>query len=385
VLQLVTDSLRYWVEEMHVDGFRFDLAATLGREAHGFDANGGFFGAIRQDRVLGGVKLIAEPWDIGPGGYQVGNFPPGWMELNDRFRDVVRQFWKGDEGMLPELAARLTASSDLFERRGRRAWTSVNKITSHDGFTLEDTVSYNHKHNEANGENSRDGHNANYTWNHGVEGPTADPAILALREQQKRNMLATLFLSQGTPMMLGGDELGRTQQGNNNAYCQDNEISWFDWQGVTDKDRQLAAFVSRLIGLRKAHPVLHRSRFLHGTDLSENGVKDITWVSPEGGEMTLDEWQDQRARSFGLMLNGKAGSYRMPRGQPADDDVLLIIMHAHHDMSPFKLPAIAGGVGWRRILDTTAPELSHDDVVHSAGDSIDLFARSLILFVCHPA
>jgi glycogen operon protein len=381
VLQLVTDSLRYWVEEMHVDGFRFDLAATLGREAHGFDPNGGFFDTIRQDRVLGGVKLIAEPWDIGPGGYQVGNFPPGWFELNDRFRDVVRQFWKGDEGMLPELAARLTASSDLFERRGRRAWTSVNKVTSHDGFTLEDTVSYNHKHNEANGENNQDGHNANYTWNHGVEGPTDDPKILALRAQQKRNMLATLLLSQGTPMLLGGDEIGRTQQGNNNAYCQDDEISWFDWQ-LSDADNALTRFVSRLIWLRKAHPVLHRSRFLHGNDASETGVKDITWISPQGGEMAA--WDDPKAKCVGLMLNGKAGGYRGPDGRPADDDVLLIVMNAHHDVAPFTLPAIAGGVGWCRHLDTTNPEIT-DDAVHAVGEAFPAPGRSLILFICHPA
>jgi glycogen operon protein len=384
VLQLVTDSLRYWVEEMHVDGFRFDLAATLGREAHGFDPNGGFFDAIRQDRVLGGVKLIAEPWDIGPGGYQVGNFPPGWYELNDRFRDVVRQFWKGDEGMLPELAARLTASADLFERRGRRAWTSVNKVTSHDGFTLEDTVSYNDKHNEANGENSQDGHNANYTWNHGVEGPTDDPAITALRQQQKRNMLATLLLSQGTPMLLGGDEFGRTQGGNNNAYCQDNEISWFDWQGIDDEGRRLTAFLSRLIALRKAHPVLRRSRFLHGNDVSDNGVKDITWISPQGEEMTLEQWQDRGARCFGLMLNGMAGSYREPDGRPADDNVLLIVMNADHDTAPFTLPPISGGVGWRRCLDTTDPETTQDGSVHPVGETYGLPSRSVILFVCNP-
>ncbi len=385
VLQLVTNSLRYWVEEMHVDGFRFDLAATLGREAHGFDPNGGFFDAIRQDRVLGGVKLIAEPWDIGPGGYQVGNFPPGWFELNDRFRDVVRQYWKGDQGMLPELAARLTASADLFERRGRRAWTSINKVTSHDGFTLEDVVSYNDKHNAANGEDNQDGHNANYTWNHGVEGPTDDPEIVALREQQKRNMLATLLLAQGTPMLLGGDEFGRTQLGNNNAYCQDNELSWFDWAGITDKDRALIAFVSRLIALRKAHPVLRRSRFLHGNDVSDNGVKDITWISPQGRKMPLEQWHDPQAQCFGLMLNGMAGSYRQPDGRPADDGVLLIVMNAHHDMISFTLPPIAGGVGWRRCLDTTDPGLVDDDTVYAVSFVFEVPGRSLILFVCHPA
>ncbi|MCC2662675.1 MAG: glgX1 [Geminicoccaceae bacterium] len=385
VLQMVTDSLRYWVEEMHVDGFRFDLAATLGREQHGFDPNGGFFGAIRQDRVLGGVKLIAEPWDIGPGGYQVGNFPPGWFELNDRFRDVVRQFWKGDEGILPELAARLTASADLFERRGRRAWTSVNKITSHDGFTLKDVVSYNHKHNEANGENNQDGHNANYSWNHGVEGATEDPAITALRARQMRNLMATLLLSQGTPMLLGGDEFGRTQLGNNNAYCQDNEINWFDWEAIGEDGRLLIEFTRRLIALRKAHPVLRRTRFLHGREVSGDGVKDITWFSPKGTEKTAAQWQDRLARCLGLMLNGKAGQYRTPEGAPADDEVLLIVLNAHHDIVPFTLPATVGGVGWRRVLDTTEAAPSVDPAVHAVGNQFPIPGRSLILFVCQPA
>jgi isoamylase len=385
VLQLVTDSLRYWVEEMHVDGFRFDLAATLGREQHGFDPNGGFFSAIRQDRVLGGVKLIAEPWDIGPGGYQVGNFPPGWFELNDRFRDVVRQYWKGDEGMLPELAARLTGSADLFERRGRRAWTSVNKITSHDGFTLHDVVSYNDKHNEANGESNRDGHNANYSWNHGVEGPTDDPAINALREQQKRNLMATLLLSQGTPMLLGGDEFGRTQEGNNNAYCQDNEINWFDWEDIGKDGQLLIEFTRRLIALRKAHPVLRRTRFLHGYETSENEVKDITWFSPNGSEKTAAQWQDKLARCLGLMLNGKAGHYRTPEGETADDDVLLIVLNAHHDVVSFILPPIAGGASWRRLLDTTAPDLFDDPAAYAIGKAFAVPGRSLILFICQPA
>jgi isoamylase len=385
VLQLVTDSLRYWVEEMHVDGFRFDLAATLGREQHGFDPNGGFFSAIRQDRVLGGVKLIAEPWDIGPGGYQVGNFPPGWFELNDRFRDVVRQYWKGDEGMLPELAARLTGSADLFERRGRRAWTSVNKITSHDGFTLHDVVSYNDKHNEANGEDNRDGHNANYSWNHGVEGPSDDPAINALREQQKRNMMATLLLSQGTPMLLGGDEFGRTQEGNNNAYCQDNEINWFDWEDIGKDGQLLIEFTRRLIALRKSHPVFRRTRFLHGNETSENGVKDITWFSPSGSEKTAAQWQDKLARCLGLMLNGRAGHYRTPEGETADDDVLLIVLNAHHDVVSFILPPIAGGASWRRLLDTTAPELFDDPASHAIGKPFAVPGRSLILFISQPA
>ena len=387
VLQLVTDSLRYWVEQMHVDGFRFDLAATLGREQHGFDPNGGFFGAIRQDRVLGGVKLIAEPWDVGPGGYQVGNFPPGWFELNDRFRDVVRRFWKGDEAMLPELAARLTGSADLFERRGRRAWTSINKITSHDGFTLEDVVSYNHKHNEANGEDNRDGHNANYSWNHGVEGPTDDPAIKALRAQQKRNMLATLLFAHGTPMILGGDEFGRTQGGNNNAYCQDNDISWLDWEDIDEEGRALTAFVRRLVAFRKAHPVVRRTRFLHGNEQSENGVKDITWIHPSGQEMTAEQWQDHLARVLGVMLNGQAGDYHTSEGLPADDDVLLILMNAYQDAVPFTLPEVRGGTGWRRLIDTNEPEHVADSG-NPAGmkEPYDLPGRSLVLFalVEHP-
>jgi glycogen operon protein len=384
VLQLVTDSLRYWVEHMHVDGFRFDLATILGRENGSFDPNGGFFDAIRQDRVLGGVKLIAEPWDLGPGGYQVGNFPPGWFELNDRFRDVVRQYWRGDEAMLPELAARLTGSADLFDRRGRRAWTSVNKITSHDGFTLHDVVSYNHKHNEANGEGNHDGHNANYSWNHGVEGPTEDPTIVALREQQKRNLMATLLLAQGTPMLLGGDEFGRTQRGNNNAYSQDNEINWFDWPGITREGRVLIGFVRRLIAARKAHPVLRRTRFLHGRERSPDGVRDITWFSPSGREKTAEQWQDRHARCLGLMLNGRAGSFRTPDGQPANDEALLIVLNAYHDVVPFILPAISGGAGWRRLVDTTEPDLGDDHALYEVGQPFRVTGRSLVLFVCQP-
>ena len=382
VLQLVTDSLRYWVEEMHVDGFRFDLAATLGREPYGFDPSGGFFDTMRQDRVLGGVKLIAEPWDIGPGGYQVGNFPPGWYELNDRFRDCVRRFWKGDEGVLPELASRLAGSADLFERRGRRAWTSVNKITSHDGFTLEDLVSYNDKHNEANGEGNRDGHNANYSWNHGVEGPTDDPQILALRARTRRNLLATLFLAQGTPMLLGGDELGRTQGGNNNAYCQDNEISWFDWQADPNAHADLISFVCRMIAIRKAHPVFRRTRFLHGNEVSAAGVKDITWWAPGGGEMQHEHWADPHGRCIGMMLDGKAGVYRTLDGKPAEDGVLLVVMNAFHDVVPFELPPVAGPVRWNRLLDTTVMAMDHDGPMMRSGDVFEVPGRSLHLLAC---
>ena len=302
------------------------------------------------------MKLVGEPWDIGPGGYQVGGFPPDWGEWNDKYRDTTRAYWKGEPGIIRDLAARITGSGDIYDLRGRRPWAGVNFLTAHDGFTLNDLVSYNEKHNEANGEDNNDGHGHNLSFNFGVEGPTDDPAIVALREQQKRNLLATLMLSQGTPMLLGGDEFGRTQRGNNNAYCQDNEVSWFDWEGITPKDRRLTAFVARLIALRKAHPVLRRSRFLHGREVSRNGVKDITWMSPKGGEMTLEEWRDPLTQCLGLMLNGKAGSYRTPDGQPADDDVLLIVMNAYHDIVPFRLPRISGGVGWRRCLDTTDPE-----------------------------
>ncbi|MFM2043427.1 MAG: glycogen debranching enzyme GlgX, partial [Pseudomonadota bacterium] len=286
VLQMVMDSLRYWVEEMHVDGFRFDLATTLAREPHGYDPGSGFLDAVRQDPVLSRVKLIAEPWDVGPGGYRVGQFPPGWGEWNDRFRDTVRRYWRGDEGMLPELAARLTGSADLFEHGKRKPWASVNYVTAHDGFTLMDTVSYAHKHNEANLEGNRDGHDANFSANYGVEGASDDPAVRALRLRQARNLMATLLLSQGTPMVLGGDELLRTQQGNNNAYCQDNPISWVDWTAGGVDGAEMTAFVARLTALRRAHPVLRRGRFLHGRERSADGIADIAWITPQGMEKT---------------------------------------------------------------------------------------------------
>jgi isoamylase len=385
VLQLVMDSLRHWVEDMHVDGFRFDLASTLGREAHGFDPGSGFFDAIRQDEVLRTVKLIAEPWDIGPGGYRLGNFPPGWGEWNDRFRDGVRRYWRGDEGMLPELASRLTGSSDVFEHLGRRPWASVNKITAHDGFTLEDLVSYDHKHNEANLEDNRDGTDANYSWNHGHEGPTDDPAITALRERQKRNLLATLFLSQGTPMLLGGDEFGRSQQGNNNAYCQDNEISWFDWTGIGPDGERLLGFVRDLIALRKAHPALRRPRFLHGRERSADGLKDIAWLTPDGVETDEAFWQDGQSRCVGLLLNGQAGTYRSWDGRPMDDDALLILLNAHHDTVPFQPPAIAPGGHWRCLVDTAAPERTGAAKRNPGDQPFELAGRSLALFALEPA
>ncbi len=385
VLQLVMDSLRHWVVDMHVDGFRFDLASTLGREVHGFDPGSGFFDAIRQDEVLRTVKLIAEPWDIGPGGYRLGSYPPGWGEWNDRFRDSVRRYWRGDEGMLPELASRLTGSSDIFEHLGRRPWASINKITAHDGFTLQDLVSYDHKHNEANHEDNRDGTDANYSWNHGHEGPTDDPEIAALRDRQKRNLLATLLVSQGTPMLLGGDEFGRSQQGNNNAYCQDSEISWFDWSGIGADGERLIAFVRHLIALRQAHPALRRARFLHGQARSADGLKDITWLTPEGVEPDEAYWRDGRSRALGLLLNGEAGAYRSWDGRPEDDDLLLIFLNAHHDTVSFEPPAIGPGGDWICLLDTAVPDGPAADERHPGDQPFERIGRSFALFALAPA
>ena len=301
---MVMDSLRFWVQEMHVDGFRFDLATTLGREPHGFDPRSGFFDAVMQDPVLSQVKLIAEPWDIGYGGYQLGNYPPGWAEWNDRFRDTVRRFWRGDAGLIGELAARLTGSADLFQRHGRRPWSSINFVTAHDGFTLHDLVSYQHKHNEANGEDNRDGTDNNLSWNCGVEGPTDDPQIRALRARQKRNFLATLLLSQGTPMLTAGDEFGRTQHGNNNAYCQDNELSWVEL-GAAHRGRRGARRVrSSLLTIRRDHPVFRRPKFLTGSEIDGRGLKDVTWHSPAGEEMTDADWHAANAHCLGAELFG---------------------------------------------------------------------------------
>ncbi|WP_207477808.1 glycogen debranching protein GlgX [Arenibaculum pallidiluteum] len=379
VLQLVMDSLRYWVTEMHVDGFRFDLATTLAREAHGYDPGSGFLDACRQDPVLQTAKLIAEPWDIGPGGYQVGAFPPGWAEWNDRYRDAVRRYWRGDAGVLPELAARITGSADLFERKGRRPWASVNFVTAHDGFTLDDLVSYERKHNEANKEGNRDGHDANHSSNHGAEGPTADPQLRALRDRQKRNMLATVLLSQGTPMLLGGDEIGRTQRGNNNAYCQDNEISWFDWSR-RETGHELTAFVKRLLRLRRQHPVLRRPVFLHGRQTSGSGVRDITWYTPDGVEKTSDQWRDPEARTLGVLLNGEAGFYMAPDGAPAHDSTLLLVLNAFHGVVPFVLPRIPGAKSWRCLLDTMHPAGEPDPTPWPAETRFKVGGRSLLLF-----
>ncbi|TCK43316.1 glycogen operon protein [Paraburkholderia sp. BL8N3] len=380
VLQMVTDSLRYWVTEMNVDGFRFDLATILGREPYGFDEGGGFLDSCRQDPILSSVKLIAEPWDCGPGGYQVGGFPPGWAEWNDRYRDTVRSFWKGDDGVAAELATRITASGDKFNHRGRRPWASVNFITAHDGFTLNDLVSYNEKHNDANGEDNNDGHSDNKSWNCGVEGPGEDPEIRTLRERQKRNMLATLLFSQGTPMVLAGDEFGRTQQGNNNAYCQDNEISWVDWEGIDDDGRALTEFVRKLTTLRHTLPVLRRGRFLTGEYHEDLQVTDVKWLSPAGDELMPEQWDDPSMRCFGLVIDGRAQATGIRR--PASDATLLVVVNAHHDVVDFTLPEVPGSDQWSCLIDTNAPireELEDFD----SGDVYQVTGRSLLLFALH--
>ena len=386
VLQFVTDSLRYWVQEMHVDGFRFDLGTILAREPYGFDEGGGFLDSCRQDPVLSSVKLITEPWDCGPGGYQVGRFPPGWSEWNDRFRDTVRAFWKGDEGTLADFATRITASGDLFNRRGRKPAASINFITAHDGFTLHDLVSYNDKHNEANGEENRDGHSDNRSWNHGAEGATEDAGIVALRERQKRNLLATLLFSQGTPMILAGDEFGRTQLGNNNGYCQDNELSWLHWDH-DENGEKLTQFVRRLAALRRRYPVLRQNRFLTARWNEEIGVKDATWLDPSGKEMSQEQWQDRHARCLGLLLDGRA----QPTGvrQRGSEATLLLIANAYHDVVLFTLPKLAGGRGWLRLIDTNSPDEDREAEeaarLLSFNHQYEVTGRSLLLLLLRSA
>ena len=375
VLQMVTDSLRYWVTETHVDGFRFDLATILAREDHGFDEGGGFLDSCRQDPVLSSVKLIAEPWDCGPGGYQVGGFPPGWAEWNDRFRDTVRAFWKG-EASAAAMAQCLTASGDKFNRRGRRPWASVNFITAHDGFTLADLVSYNDKHNEANGEDNKDGHSDNRSWNCGAEGPTEDADILALRARQQRNLLATLLLSQGTPMLLAGDEFGRTQQGNNNAYCQDNEISWVEWEGIAARGQSLQAFTTALLALRRALPVLRRTRFLTG-DWSEVAQgKDIVGFNAAGEEMQAEEWDAPHTRSVAWLVNGQAPSSSIQKR--ADDASVFIAMNGWHEGVEFTLPPCPDGGVWVRHIDTA---LEHQDTAAVQAPHYTATGRSVLVFV----
>ncbi len=377
VVQMVADSLRYWVQEMHVDGFRFDLCTILAREWHGFDQGSGFLHVCQQDPVLNGVKLIAEPWDLGPGGYQVGGFPPGWAEWNDRYRDEVRAFWKGDEGKVPALAARLCASADVFNKRGRKPWAAVNFITAHDGFTLRDVVSYNAKHNEANNEGNRDGHNANYSWNHGVEGASTDAAINDVRQRQMRNMLATLLLSQGTPMLLAGDEFGRTQGGNNNAYCQDNTTSWVDWN-IPDSGLEQAAFVRRLAQLRQQYPILHRARFFTGeANRLLGGIKDVTWINAAGREMTYGDWGDPRIKCLGMLIDGRAQRTGIPT--PGSDVTVLIILNANADELRYVLPTCTAGQRWDRVLDTNEPECTGGET-YEIGSAYPMAGRSLVLF-----
>jgi isoamylase len=381
VLQLIMDSLRYWVLEMHVDGFRFDLAATLARELHEVDRLGAFLDIIHQDPVLSSVKLIAEPWDLGEGGYQVGKFPSGWAEWNDRYRDAVRAYWKGDGGLIGELAYRMTGSSDLYEKSGRRPSASINFVTAHDGFSLRDLVSYNNKHNEANGEENRDGSNNNLSWNCGAEGATEDPAVNQLRLRQSRNLLATVLLSQGVPMLLAGDEIGHSQQGNNNAYCQDNEISWLDWD-LKEGKAGLLAFVGRMISLRKRHPVFRRKNFFQGRPIKGVGIKDISWLTPDGREMTDEEWKESSARCLGMLLVGQLILEQGERGDPVTDDNLLVLMNAHFEQIPFGLPSSAAGTAWRATVDTTWAVPSRR-IIYPSGTTYPLQARSLVVLVEH--
>jgi len=377
VLQLIMDSLRYWVLEMHVDGFRFDLAAALARELHDVDRLSAFFDIIQQDPVISQVKLIAEPWDVGEGGYQVGNFPPLWSEWNGKYRDEVRDFWRGADGVLDEFAYRFTGSSDLYAADGRRPSASINFITAHDGFTLEDLVSYNDKHNAANGEENRDGESHNRSWNLGVEGPTEDPDLRALRARQKRNFLATLFLSQGIPMLLGGDELGRTQKGNNNAYCQDNEISWLDWEGA---DRELLELTAELIRFRRDHPVFRRRRWFLGAPIRGSEARDIGWMRPDGGEMSEEDWRRSDARSLGVFLNGQAIPSLDGRGEKVVDDSFYLLFNAGHETLEMRLPERPHwGRRWGTVLDTARPRMLGGEEAYGPGEAVRVEGRSVVV------
>jgi glycogen operon protein len=369
------DSLRYWVQQMHVDGFRFDLASTLARELYDVDRLSAFFDTIHQDPVLASVKLIAEPWDLGSGGYQVGNFPVRWSEWNGKYRDTVRDFWRGTDQTLAEFANRLTGSADLYQDDGRKPYASINFVTAHDGFTLRDLVSYNEKHNEANGEENRDGESHNRSWNCGVEGPTADPGVNALRARQSRNFLATLLLSQGIPMILGGDEMGRTQGGNNNAYCQDNEISWFDWAAA---DRDLLAFTQRVVQLARAHPVFQRRRWFKGRPLHGKGVADIAWFRFDGQEMSDEDWHTGFAKSFAVFLNGEALQDVDAEGQRLQDDSFLLVFNAHDEPLPLTLPPPEFGDRWTAVINTAAGDEA--GAAATAGSVVDVEGLSLIVF-----
>ena len=377
VLQMVMDSLRYWVTEMHIDGFRFDLTSALARDPFNFDYGSGFLDAVRQDPTLAKVKLIAEPWDLGEGGYQVGGFPPGWSEWNGKFRDTSRRFWKGEDNQIADLAQRLTGSADLMAHQGRRPSASVNFITAHDGFTLCDLVSYNEKHNEANKEDNRDGINENDSWNCGAEGETEDQDILALRAKQARNLMATLFLSQGVPMMLAGDELGNSQGGNNNAYCQDSPISWIDWSNI---DQGLMDFTAMLADLRRKHPVFRRPHFFKGAPIKGTNFKDIVWLVPEGREANDGDWHFPGAHCVGFLLGGDAGElFYTPEGQEELDDGFIVLLNAFHEELPFKLPSEDMGKAWTVVFDTGRPDAKGER--HAAGDSYPLESRSFVVLI----
>jgi glycogen operon protein len=379
-LQLIMDSLRYWVTEMHVDGFRFDLAATLAREFYDVDRLAAFFELVQQDPTVSQVKLIAEPWDVGPGGYQVGNFPPQWTEWNGKYRDTVRDYWRGEAATLDEFAYRLTGSADLYERTGRRPVASINFVTAHDGFTLRDLVSYNEKHNEANGEGNRDGESNNKSWNCGVEGPTDDPAVNALRVRQQRNFLATLLLSQGVPMISHGDELGRTQRGNNNVYCQDNELAWIDWAHA---DIALMEFTRSVSALRAAHPVFRRRRFFSGRPVRQRGgpgLPDIAWLAPDGSEMSGEDWETSFAKSVGVYLNGQGIPDLDGRGQRVTDDSFLLCFNAHSEPIEFTLPPTDYAAAWVLVVDTSAdPDPEAEPKPLSAGTTMAVDARAVMV------
>ncbi len=377
VLQLIMDSLRYWVTEMHVDGFRFDLASTLARQFHEVDRLSAFFDLVQQDPVISQVKLIAEPWDVGEGGYQVGGFPPLWSEWNGKYRDTARDFWRGEHATLAEFASRVTGSSDLYQHTGRRPFASINFVTAHDGFTLHDLVSYNDKHNDANGEGGGDGESHNRSWNCGVEGPTDDLEVIALREQQKRNILTTLFVSQGVPMLLHGDELGRTQRGNNNVYAQDNELSWIDWASAREFDT-LTAFTAQLAELRRQHPVFRRRRFFQGRPVKGSGIDDIGWFTPDGGWMSDEDWDSGFARSVAVFLNGDGIREPDARGERITDDSFFLIFNGHHEPLDFTLPDLGELSRWEVVIDTAAPLLSQAETwVMKTGEPQAVDARSV--------
>jgi glycogen operon protein len=376
VLRLIMDSLRYWINDMHVDGFRFDLASTLARELHEVDRLGSFFDIIHQDPIISQVKLIAEPWDIGEGGYQVGKFPPGWAEWNGKYRDCIRDYWRGADSMLGEFAERFAGSPDLYQNDYRLPTASINFITAHDGFTLNDLVSYNEKHNMANGENNNDGESHNRSWNCGAEGPTQDIVINELREQQKRNFLATMFLSQGVPMLVSGDEISRTQKGNNNPYCQDNEISWLDWEHA---DKALLEFTQKLIHFRHNHPVFRRRRWFKGQPIRGIGLEDIAWFKPDGTEMTEENWNEDYAKSLAVYLNGRGIKTVGPKGELTLDDSFYLIFNAYHEALSFKLPSKKYGTNWYKVIDTTEGMIDEEGSAYKPEDEIKVEGRSTVL------